>query len=332
MVVLLVYPYAKCGSLAKAKHVLLDLRSRNIVSWNALMSGYVQQGQGEEALSCFEKMQDDGLFPDDGTFQCVLCACGHSGLLDEAQLLFNDMTKKYGITPTLEHHTCLVEAFGFAGDFDKAVSMIKVMPSCDDISVWLGILGACRKWGNVELGSLVFDQTVQLDDSCIAAYVLMANTFVAAGMQEDAERVETMRMKYTACSKHQGASVWVDVSGNIHSFPLRDTMHCQNNRAIHAKVNDIILKTSQKGYAFATLSEKSEFLAIACALVNAFQEETIHILNSMPISADCHAAIAIISNLERRKITLKDPGSLHVFEDGMCYCAARCEYSFSRIR
>ena len=209
--------YAKCGVMSKAQQVLEEIPFRDVVSWNALISGYTQQGHGYEALSCFEKMQKDGLFPDDGTFQCVLCACGHSGLLDEAQMLFNNMTKKYGITPTLEHHTCLVEAFGFAGDFDKAVSMIKVMPSCDDISVWLGILGACRKWGNVKLGRLCFDQIVQLDGSCTSAYVLMANMFASSGMQEDAEKIEAMRMKYAPC-KSQGNSSWVDVIGNAHWF------------------------------------------------------------------------------------------------------------------
>jgi pentatricopeptide repeat protein len=188
----------KCGVLEKAREVLEELPARNVVSWNALISGYTQQGYGYEALRCLEKMQEDGLSPDDATLQCVLCACGHSGLMDEAQVLFNDMTNKYGIAPTLEHQTCMVEGFGFIGDFDKAVSMIKVMPSCDDISLWLGMLGACRKWGNVNLGRLCFDQIVQLDGNCASAYVLMANMFASSGMQEEAERVEAMRMKYAS--------------------------------------------------------------------------------------------------------------------------------------
>ena len=45
----------------------------------------------------------------------------------------------------------------------------------------------------------------------------MANIFGAAGMQEDADKVEAMRLKY-AVWKDRGNSVWVDVSGNAHSF------------------------------------------------------------------------------------------------------------------
>ena len=64
--------------------------------------------------------------------------------------------------------------------------------------VWLALLGACKKWGNVKLGKLAFDQAVQQDHSYSAAYTLMASIFEAAGMQEDAELVEAMRLRYVA--------------------------------------------------------------------------------------------------------------------------------------
>jgi pentatricopeptide repeat protein len=314
--------YAKCGALGKAQEVLTGLPRQDVITWNALVSGYAQQRLGAEALNCFQAMQKQSISPDEVTFLCVLTSCCHSGLLNEAEVLFGNMQKQYGLTPKIEHYTCMVVVFGSAGLFDKALSLIQVMPSSENPAVWLALLGACRKWGNVELGTLAFDQTVQLDNSCIAAYVLMANTFIAAGMREDAEKVEAMRLKYTACLKHQGTSVWVDMSGNMHSFPLKDTTCPQNSRSILKKATDIVLRMSQNGYVFANLSEKSEILAIACALVNASQEETIYIMNSIPICAECHAAIGIISELERRKITLKDPGSIHVFEYSSCACAA----------
>ena len=90
----------------------------------------------------------------------------------------------------------MVVGFGCAGRFDEAISVIKVMPSCDHVEVWLSLLGACKKWGNVTLGRLVFDQIVQLNDGCAACYILMANIFANAGMQEDKENVEAMGLKY----------------------------------------------------------------------------------------------------------------------------------------
>ena len=53
----LVDMYAKCGMLVKAQKVFDDLPKRDVISWNALISGYAQHGLGDEALSCFVRMQ-----------------------------------------------------------------------------------------------------------------------------------------------------------------------------------------------------------------------------------------------------------------------------------
>jgi pentatricopeptide repeat protein len=224
----LVDMYAKCGGLAKAEQILEELPIRNVVTWCALIAGYAQQGQGLEALVCFKRMQSEGISPNDVTLLSVLSACSHSGLLDEAQMLFSDITRKYGIVPSIEHHACMVVAFGYAGLFDKAVAMIKAMPSCGVYtSIWLALLGACRKWENLELGRLAFDQTLQLDESCGAAYMLMASIFSTFGMREDVESVEAMRRKYATTSwDERGKFVcWADVSGHVHSFSTEDFQH-----------------------------------------------------------------------------------------------------------
>ena len=56
--------YSKCGMLEKAREVFDELAERNVVSWNALISGYAQNGLGDEALKCFRHMQNVGVRPD----------------------------------------------------------------------------------------------------------------------------------------------------------------------------------------------------------------------------------------------------------------------------
>ncbi|MCO5610208.1 hypothetical protein L7F22_064444 [Adiantum nelumboides] len=68
--------YVKCGALIRAQEVVDELSIRNVVSWNTLIAGYVQQGQGKEALCCFHQLQSEGLSPDVVTYACVLKACG----------------------------------------------------------------------------------------------------------------------------------------------------------------------------------------------------------------------------------------------------------------
>ena len=42
----LIHMYVKCGLLAKAQHLHDEFRFRSLVSWNALLGGYAQQGKG----------------------------------------------------------------------------------------------------------------------------------------------------------------------------------------------------------------------------------------------------------------------------------------------
>ena len=190
----LINMYSKCGLLAKAQKVLEVLCVRNVVTWSALIGGYAQQGQGHEAIRCLQMMQSEGLSPDKITFLCVLNACSHSGLFQEAQMLFGSMSVNNCITPNLEHHICMVVVFGSSGYFDKAMSVIESIPSSDYVSIWLALLDACRRWGNVSLGKLVFNELVQLDNRCSPSYVLMADLFAMTGMTEDAYKINAMRL------------------------------------------------------------------------------------------------------------------------------------------
>ncbi|MCO5565211.1 hypothetical protein L7F22_018884 [Adiantum nelumboides] len=49
----LVDMYAKCGVIVKAQEVFDGLPEQNLISWSALIAGYVRLGQGVEALDCF---------------------------------------------------------------------------------------------------------------------------------------------------------------------------------------------------------------------------------------------------------------------------------------
>jgi pentatricopeptide repeat protein len=49
---------------------------------------------------------------------------------------FNQHESDYGITPTMEHYSCMVDLFGRAGHFDEALDFINKMPIKPDATVW----------------------------------------------------------------------------------------------------------------------------------------------------------------------------------------------------
>ena len=190
---MLVDMYAKSGALARAKVVLDKLPIRDVVSWSTLISRYAQHGLGKVALYCFEWMQHEGISPTAMTFLSVLNACSHSGLVYEGEVNFVSMSK-YGVIQDPEHYTCIVDTLGRAGHFEKAMLVIETMLTSDYPPLWGALLGACRKWGNVELGRLAFNNAIQLDKGNAAAYACMATIFAGAGMHEDAKKIEAMRV------------------------------------------------------------------------------------------------------------------------------------------
>eukprot|EP01018_Ginkgo_biloba_P036812 Gb_09741 [translate_table: standard] len=67
--------YAKCGSIRNARHVFNNMSQRNVVAWNAMITGYTENGDGEKALTIFHQMQQLGMKPDQFTFAVLLSLC-----------------------------------------------------------------------------------------------------------------------------------------------------------------------------------------------------------------------------------------------------------------
>ena len=112
--------YGKCGALEDACRVFDNhLSLRDTIAWTIMISIYAQHGRAKESLSLFDKMRKEGVEPNEVTYISILNACSHSGLVDQGQMHFENMSQKYGITPDVDHLTCMIDLFGRAGYFDK---------------------------------------------------------------------------------------------------------------------------------------------------------------------------------------------------------------------
>ena len=180
----LVDMYAKCGAPEKAQDIFRKLPVRNTITWTALLSGYAQLGQADVVLHLYRKARMDGIVPNLVTFVVMLSACSHAGLLERGPMFFDAIDNNYDLIPNLKHCTCIVDLLGRAGLIDKAAEFINNMPLHPDIAVWLILLGACRKWNNVDLGRYAFEHAVQLSESDSTAYVCMSNIYMNASTQE----------------------------------------------------------------------------------------------------------------------------------------------------
>ncbi|XP_057832181.2 pentatricopeptide repeat-containing protein At5g27110-like [Cryptomeria japonica] len=217
--------YAKCGSIDKARELFDKMPERNVVSWNAMIAGYAQNGFCKDALKIFELMKHSGTYPDIVSFACVLCACSHVGLVDEGCTYFNHMSNSYCIIPTVDHYVCMVDLFARAGYLEDTLNFIIKMPVKPVVVVWMCFLGACRSHMNIGLGVFTSMMLFDLDAKNAATYVLLSNIYAEVGRWDEVEMVRRL-MKDRGIKKIHGCS-WIEGHKTVHTFCVGDRLHLQ---------------------------------------------------------------------------------------------------------
>jgi pentatricopeptide repeat protein len=153
-----------------------------------LGAGYAQFGRADAVFALHKQMQEEaGVAPDAVSFLVLLTACSHAGLVKEGETLFDQM---HGIDHLVsEHWACMVDLYGRAGNFGqmKKALLDHARPKSNHLPMFLSVLGACRKWRNMELARWAFQQALRLDANCLSAYVCMQNIYTFDEMQIDAE-------------------------------------------------------------------------------------------------------------------------------------------------
>ncbi|KAJ0968597.1 hypothetical protein J5N97_025514 [Dioscorea zingiberensis] len=178
----LVSMYCKCGDLDDACKLFDRIPLRDVVTWNAMISGYAQHGYGQKAIKLFDKMSGLGKpKPNHITFVAVLTACNHAGLLELATQYFESMKHDYGLEPQSDHYSCMVDIFCRAGSLVKAMELIEKMPVNvkPHPAVYGTLLGACRVHRNLEFAEFAAKKLVELEPRSAGAYVQLANIYAS---------------------------------------------------------------------------------------------------------------------------------------------------------
>ncbi|RZC58207.1 hypothetical protein C5167_005499 [Papaver somniferum] len=190
----LVTMYSKCEEESiSAIKIFERTQEPNIISWTAIISGFMQNGQSKEAIKFYERMLKVGMKENQFTFASILPAyssltrleqgmqvhgriiksgfvsdtlVGNAlsdmyfkcGSLIEAKLMFETMEKRDVVSWTM-----MITGFGQHGKGKEAIDILRMMPSKgfkpDDIT-FLGGLSACSHCGLVDEGLQLFRQMV----------------------------------------------------------------------------------------------------------------------------------------------------------------------------
>jgi pentatricopeptide repeat protein len=326
--------YSKCGFIEGAVYVFENAAVKmSLDTWNAMLAGFTANGCSTRALELFTRMESKGLVPNKITFNSILNACSHGGLVDEGIRYFERMSRVYGIEPDIAHYGCMVDLFSRAGMFEKAEEIIQIMPMEPDASMLKALLGACRTHKNLELGKKAGQRLIEAAPNDHAGYVLLSNIYALDGNWGGVHKVRKLMLDHGVL-KIPGSSS-VELNGVIHEFISGDKSH-SGKRDIYKMLSEICQRLKNTGYTPDTsqvlldiddedvkessLALHSEKLAIAFGLISTAPGTPIRVVNNLRICGDCHHAIKLLSKIYRRSIIVRDANRFHHFREGSCSC------------
>ncbi|KAL2514961.1 Pentatricopeptide repeat-containing protein [Forsythia ovata] len=200
--------YCKCAELKKAFEVFMDMPRKNVVSWNAMISGLAFNGNGElDWVEMFDEMTNhEGTSPNDATFLAILACCVHAGLVQRGRDFFASMVTNYHVKPKLEHYGCMIDLLSRSGCVKEAYDLIQTMPMKPNAAIWGALLSACRTYGEMELVERAVKELINLEPRNSGHYVLLSNIYAERGNWSGVEEVR-MLMKENRINKTMGQSI-----------------------------------------------------------------------------------------------------------------------------
>ncbi|CAL1392402.1 unnamed protein product [Linum trigynum] len=144
----LVTKFSRSGFVDEAR-LLFDIMpaERNVVTYNAMLSGYVQCGRLKEAMALFREMPERNVI----SWTSMLSGLADAGRIDEAKLLFVNMTEKNVVS-----WNAMVVGLIRNADLENARLVFDKMP-VKNVASWNAMIAGYADIGRIEEARTLFD-------------------------------------------------------------------------------------------------------------------------------------------------------------------------------
>lgn len=216
--------YAKCGRMGNSMDLFLESPNRNDVTWNTMIVGYVQSGDGEKALKLFLNMLEYQVQATEVTYSSVLRASASLAALDsgvqihsstvktfydknivvanalidmyakcgsikDARLIFDMLDERHEVS-----WNAMISGYSMHGLGREALKLFEMMQKmkCKPNKLtFVGVLSACSSAGLLDQAQAYFNSMVQdySIEPCIEHYTCMVWLLGRSGHLEKAVKL-----------------------------------------------------------------------------------------------------------------------------------------------
>uniref|UniRef100_A0A0D9ZN50 Pentacotripeptide-repeat region of PRORP domain-containing protein n=1 Tax=Oryza glumipatula TaxID=40148 RepID=A0A0D9ZN50_9ORYZ len=202
--------YAKCGCPSDAKNVFDLSCEKNIVMWNAMLTGFVQNELPEEAIRMFQYMMRYTLQTDEFTFVSILGACTYLSSFYLGKQV-HCVTIKNCMDISLFVANATLDMYSKYGAIGDAKALFSLIPYKDSISWNALTVGLAQNLEEEEAVCMLKRMRlhgITPDDVSFSTAINACSNIRAT---ETGKQIHCLAIKYGICSNHAVGSSLIDL-------------------------------------------------------------------------------------------------------------------------
>ncbi|XP_058088135.1 pentatricopeptide repeat-containing protein At4g21065-like isoform X2 [Magnolia sinica] len=205
--------YAKSGAISDAKHVFDEIEHKDLITWNSMIVGSAQNGNGDEALKLLCLMREDELELDNFTFAGILAGCADITAVQQGRQL-HALILKSRITTDTAVANALITMYARVGSIKEAKEVFSKLTSKNIVS-WSAMIGGYAQNGCAREALELFDHMERLDVKPNGiTFVALLTACSHAGLTDQAKMFfHAMEKKYGIIPGFEHYACMVDILG-----------------------------------------------------------------------------------------------------------------------
>lgn len=203
---LLISKLGKEGKIGEARRMFEEMPDRDVVSWTAVITGYIKCGMIEEAKKLFDRTD---AIKNVVTWTALVSGYVRLGQIEEARNLFDAMPVKNVVS-----WNTMIEGYARKGWVDQAFDLFGRMPERNVVS-WNTIITALMQCKRVHEAQALFNQMPERD--------VISWTTMVAGLSKSG-RIDEARLVFNRMPKRNVVSWNAIITGYAQNMRLDEAL------------------------------------------------------------------------------------------------------------
>ncbi|CAN1141901.1 Putative pentatricopeptide repeat-containing protein At3g11460, mitochondrial [Linum perenne] len=151
--------YLRCGEIISGRKLFDEMPRKRLVTWNAIINGYAQNGLANDVLELYREMGSSGIHPNPLTLVGVLSSCANLGAHEVGmEVEMQTHARGFMLDPFL--NSGLINMYARCGNLVKAREIFDGL-SANNLVSWTAIIGSYGMHGEGEIAVELFDDMIK---------------------------------------------------------------------------------------------------------------------------------------------------------------------------